>query len=381
MQNKTGDDATRVTCVILLDVCDLHQNSIQPHCFKCSTCHVVVGKMLPENEDKIKRFCNVLSQESRELYLTKKVSEVERSISPLIFHREYVSKNLPLLIRGGVSQWPAIGKWNIPYFRETLGDKIVSVAVTPNGYADAIAVKELEDGTGKKEYFVMPEERLVPMSTFLDALESPTQGNVYYIQKQNSNFNEDFPELWSDAGTDISWATETFGKNPDAVNFWMGDQRAVTSMHKDPYENIYCVIAGEKEFVLHPPTDLPWIPYKNYPPANYREIKPGEWLIDPIITESTIDEFLEERNDFQLDFNVIPWISIDPLNPDYMRYPAYKNANTLRVTVCEGDVLYLPSLWFHHVTQSHACIAVNYWYDMEYDIKYAYYKALEALCK
>jgi hypothetical protein len=67
-----------------------------------------------------------------------------------------------------------------------------------------------------------------------------------------------------------------------------------------------------------------------------------------------------------------------------------------------GEALYLPSLWFHHVKQ-HAdaegrCIAVNFWYtttathpspippsrvphakpwgryDMQYDVKYNYYK-------
>ena len=31
-----------------------------------------------------------------------------------------------------------------------------------------------------------------------------------------------------------------------------------------------------------------------------------------------------------------------------------------------GDVLYLPSLWFHHLEQSHGCIAVNFWYDMDF---------------
>ena len=29
--------------------------------------------------------------------------------------------------------------------------------------------------------------------------------------------------------SEISWASEAFGKDPDAVNFWMGDGRAVTS--------------------------------------------------------------------------------------------------------------------------------------------------------
>ncbi len=44
-----------------------------------------------------------------------------------------------------------------------------------------------------------------------------------------------------------------------------------------------------------------------------------------------------------------------------------------------GEMLYLPSLWFHHVQQTHGCIAVNYWYDMEYDIRYNYYKFIETL--
>ena len=29
--------------------------------------------------------------------------------------------------------------------------------------------------------------------------------------------------------SEMSWASEAFGKDPDAVNFWMGDGRAVTS--------------------------------------------------------------------------------------------------------------------------------------------------------
>ena len=57
----------------------------------------------------------------------------------------------------------------------------------------------------------------------------------------------DFPELMDDIDFSIlDFAREAFGKEPDAVNFWMGDSRAVTSMHKDPYENIYCVVSGFK---------------------------------------------------------------------------------------------------------------------------------------
>ncbi len=30
------------------------------------------------------------------------------------------------------------------------------------------------------------------------------------------------------------------------INLWIGDERAVSSAHKDNYENMYCVVVGEK---------------------------------------------------------------------------------------------------------------------------------------
>jgi oxalate decarboxylase/phosphoglucose isomerase-like protein (cupin superfamily) len=53
------------------------------------------------------------------------------------------------------------------------------------------------------------------------------------------------------------------------------------------------------------------------------------------------------------------------------------SSSPIFVAVEAGDVLYLPSLWFHCVAQegddAGKAIAVNYWYDMKYDVKYAYY--------
>jgi hypothetical protein len=47
-----------------------------------------------------------------------------------------------------------------------------------------------------------------------------------------------------------------------------------------------------------------------------------------------------------------------------------------------GDVLYLPSLWYHQVAQigddEGKVIAVNMWYDMDFDSKYCYYMFLRA---
>lgn len=51
--------------------------------------------------------------------------------------------------------------------RKYLAEKEVTVALTPNGYADGIALNEM-DG---KEYFVMPEEATMKMRDFLHALD------------------------------------------------------------------------------------------------------------------------------------------------------------------------------------------------------------------
>ena len=55
--------------------------------------------------------------------------------------------------------------------------------------------------------------------------------------------------------------------------------------------------------------------------------------------------------------NQVPWVPIDPLHPDVARYPRYSHCQPIEITVHAGETLFLPSLWFHHVRQSHGCIA------------------------
>ncbi|XP_062326205.1 bifunctional peptidase and (3S)-lysyl hydroxylase JMJD7 isoform X2 [Osmerus eperlanus] len=303
--------------------------------------------------DAVKKYLKDFAQEARELYLNEAVPYLEHAPSPLEFYREWIGPNKPCIIRNAFSHWPALSKWNPAYLREAVGSKVISVAVTPNGYADAV----------NGDRFVMPDERKMTFSSLLDVIEGKVESKgVFYVQKQCSNLMEELPELTGDVEPHIPWMSEALGKLPDAVNFWLGEARAVTSMHKDHYENLYCVISGEKHFILLPPSDRPFIPYELYQPAVYRQREDGGF--------DMVDEAESEK---------VPWIPVDPLNPDLECYPAYRLAQPLRCTVRAGEMLYLPSLWFHHVQQSHGCIAVNFWYDMEYDLKYNYFQLLESL--
>ena len=98
--------------------------------------------------------------------------------------------------------------------------------MTPDGYADAML----------GERFMMPEDRRMTMTKFIDIINDPRSANgVFYIQKQNSNLTEEFGEVIDDVEREIPWASQAFGKQPDAVNFWMGDERAVTSSKSEMF--------------------------------------------------------------------------------------------------------------------------------------------------
>ncbi|XP_064783882.1 bifunctional peptidase and (3S)-lysyl hydroxylase JMJD7 isoform X2 [Oncorhynchus masou masou] len=262
------------------------------------------GNVMAENKtlDAVKKCLRDFPLEARELYLNKTVPCLEQPLSPLEFYREWIGPNKPCVIRNAFGHWPALSKWNPSHLREVVGSKVISVAVTPNGYADAV----------NRDRFVMPEERLMTFSSLLDVVEGKVESRgVFYIQKQCSNLTEELPELTGDVEAHIPWMSEAL---------------------------------------------------EHYQPAVYRQREDGDFDVVDVA-----------------DSDKVPWIPLDPLKPDLELYPDYSLARPLHVTVKAGEMLYLPSLWFHHVRQSHGCIAVNFWYDMEYDIKYNYFQLVESL--
>jgi hypothetical protein len=66
----------------------------------------------------------------------------------------------------------------------------------------------------------------------------------------------------------------------------MGYDGSVSAMHKDPYENLYAVIEGEKHFTLMPPDVYPFLGIN-------RQYLNAHWQI----TQKTID-FSKENPEF-----------------------------------------------------------------------------------
>eukprot|EP00887_Chlorella_sp_A99_P000675 scaffold5.g675.t1 len=247
-------------------------------------------------------------------------SHIERvtAPSPLEFLREYVAPNKPAVITGAIDHWPALRKWSEAYLAEAAGDTIVTVALTPNGRADAVtplpdaatplpapaaqaaavggAHSSAEQGERRPSVcFALPHQDRLPLRAFLRLLRasgtaasaargsgSPDSGAgtsgagcCPYLQFQNSSLTAELPELLGDVEAELPWATEALGGPPEAVNLWIGDTRSTSSLHKDPFENLYAVVAGSKTFTLLPPSDVWRVQLRRYPLATYRPVGPG----------------------------------------------------------------------------------------------------------
>ncbi|KAH0493724.1 hypothetical protein TgHK011_000377 [Trichoderma gracile] len=285
------------------------------------------------------------------------VEEVFSEPSPLEFMR-YVARNTPFVIRGGASSWKATKKWNSAYLRAVLEGQSVNVAVTPFGNADAPTFSPQHNAT----VIAKPHEEAQQFGDFFTYIVQqetdpafPLDSEVRYAQTQNDNLRDEYLPLYPDAQRDIPFARIALGKEPDAINLWIGNSRSTTALHKDNFENIFVQVVGRKHFVLLPPLLHACVNEDLVLPATYVRQDGGSFTlaVDP-------------------DSPLVPLATWDTDEPERNATPLSALARPLRVTLEPGDMLYLPAMWYHKVKQS--CpeggegfvLAINYWYDMDF---------------
>ncbi|KAF2014839.1 Clavaminate synthase-like protein [Aaosphaeria arxii CBS 175.79] len=270
----------------------------------------------------------------------------------------YVSRNRPFVVRKGASSFPAFQKWNADYLSSTMKDLPVKVARTPCGNADSV----LPIGN-EGHVFIKPHEIEQPFRHVLEKIQEQElcpgrfAGPTCYAQTQNDNLRNEYASLFDDVPKSIPFARVALEKEPDAINFWLGNSHSTTALHKDNYENIYVQIIGQKHFVLLPPVESPCVNEKSLLAATY---KPR----DIELSEEDLIVQIDEPKEY------VPFATWDPdaREQNGTTYSPY--SRPLRVTLSEGDMLYLPALWYHKVSQTCSsegiCCAVNYWYDLDF---------------
>ena len=107
---------------------------------------------------------------------------------------------------------------------------------------------------------------------------------------------------------------------------------AITPLHQDYPENIYVMIKGVKRIMLFPP-------------------------------DSSV---------YAHRFSKMPThSSVNPENPDYVKYPKLKYLQPYTVDLAAGETLYIPSLWWHHLRNIEPSISMHFWWSRRWMIPVA----------
>jgi len=262
-----------------------------------------------------------------------------------------------VIITGALKKWKALTKWSHSYLRSKLGSKKVNVKLTPDGQFEGCEKLNLWDGfempvpdyvhsrlQSPDQVVVRPANLHTDFDDFMDMLYDVRLNTSFYLEY--CSIKSDLPELLDD----ISGFEFANFLRESLTNIWLGNGKTVGKLHFDEYDNLLCQVSGKKTVVL-------FDPHKN------------ENLYEGYIREAVLsysppsDSFARTTLSDSTSLVMSP---VDISHPDLERYPLFKKAKSMECTIEAGEVLYLPSFWWHEVRSSpdehRRNIAVNYWY-------------------
>lgn len=188
--------------------------------------------------------------------------------------------------------------------------------------------------------------QITPKTIYPKALNNQTENNN--LPNEYSPLTPDLPPTLPFARIALNQSAE---EGPEALNFWLGNARSTTALHKDNYENLYVAVRGRKHFVLLAPVEMACV--------NEGRVRRGRFVPDFSSSSSfsassgagaVDDDDGSETLKVEIDKDgePLPVPLWDPDDPLKHTTPYSHLARPLRVTLYEGDMLYLPAMYVLH---------------------------------
>ena len=234
-------------------------------------------------------------------------SEVPRIAAPSRkdFFRDWVKPQRPVVITGVVDTWPAFARWTPEYFKETHGDLVTPVA-------------ELQDRHVCRDPKVGFTYQDVEVRRAVDLVYGTPEPRYYMIAPLQGPLAALFDGVTQPEYLD--------GAARIRSRFWMSASGSFSPLHRDFPDNLFAQVVGRKRFTILPPGDARRV---------YR---------------------------FSF-FSKLPQISpVNAERPDLDRFPRFRGAQPITVDLRPGDLLYIPSAWWHQATSVDASMSINWWW-------------------
>jgi Cupin-like domain len=261
----------------------------------------------------------ILLKNKRKLIWTP-ISSIERrsNLSYDEFLKEYASIGKPVIITDVIKNWKASTKWTIDFFRDKYG------SVKTDG------VRDRNSGTNIS----------MTIRDYMDYLEAgETDKSLYLIDFPQF----DHPELYEDCEVPI-YCNNLLENLPEKllnkygfhqyIFLFMGRKESSIGLHVDEFytQAWLGVIYGRKRFILIPPDQ------------------------EKFVYDGKIDVF----------------------NPDLEKFPLYANAKLVEFILNPGEIIYIPSMWWHQAENLDNTIALGFNTVNEWNLEMVLYAANEA---
>ncbi|MEH1807650.1 cupin-like domain-containing protein [Nostoc sp.] len=221
----------------------------------------------------------------------------------------------PFLIEDVAEYWNSCKNWSNDYLSKKCGEKIVPVSFFTKEYLDNSNYVLHETYNNKKE---------MKLKDYVDII-SENQKEIdlkYYMSELD--FEKYLPELTGDITYPDYFNIKPF------IFFWFGSLGKTTTLHFDQAHNIFTQIRGRKRILL-------------FSPSNYLSFYP------PLRESGTYANYSK----------------VNPITPNLELFPRFPWQDQIEVILQPGEMLYIPPLWWHHVTGVDENISLSFWYDVK----------------
>ncbi len=266
---------------------------------------------------------------SETIEFCQKVS-IERAagLTREVFHDRYLSgSGRPIILTDALNTWNACSKWTFDFFKSRYGSERVVPSIWPgNKYLKVMSfgdyIDSLDDPNGPSPGFWIDLTTKLPCADPKDQPDTP----LYLTGWRAFNLH---PELLDDVELSPRFAEDWLPLLPPAFRkvleentkylsggFLIGPAGSVATLHPDIlHTHAYLAqIAGKKRCVLFSPED---------------------------------SDFLYGGK-------------VDPDRPDPENFPLFRHATAFECILGPGELLFMPSDWWHHVVALEKSITVSY---------------------
>ncbi|HVF55847.1 MAG TPA: cupin-like domain-containing protein [Pyrinomonadaceae bacterium] len=248
------------------------------------------------------------------------IERLERP-SPDEFYERYVARNRPAILTGVAASWPALSRWTPQYFRAAFADVEINYVAWQS---DAAA-------NDPADYLRTRKKLATRLGAFVEMMSSGGDVSRNYVA-QFPIFRA-VPRLEQDVEPlDAYMKIPAF--YPPALRrrlvfeprLWMGTRGTVTTLHFDSADNFLAQIHGRKKLVLVSPEQSGAVYYPCH--------ELGHVIYSPVDVEE----------------------------PDFDKFPLFKEATPLEFTLEPGEILFIPVRWWHYARSLDESISLNFWW-------------------